>query len=68
MPGTPVGAGHAPGNKFHPLPLVVDSSSASSSSVPGNSLTQAVHYSSGNPRIEETRGLMHLFPEHGLIY
>ncbi|KAK4780150.1 hypothetical protein SAY87_016256 [Trapa incisa] len=55
--------------KFHPLPLttgVVDSSSASSSSVPRNSLTQAVHFSSGSPRIEETRGVMHLFPEHGV--
>ncbi|RRT64321.1 hypothetical protein B296_00038094 [Ensete ventricosum] len=26
-------------------------------------LTQAVPFSSGNPRIEETRGIMHLYPE-----
>ena len=36
-------------------------------SVPGESLlsdmTQTVHFSSGNPRIGETRGVMHLFPD-----
>lgn len=65
----PAGASHSPEDKFHPLPLTiagVDSSSPSSSSVPGNSMTQAVHFSSGNPRIEETRGVMHLFPDHGV--
>ncbi|PKA57547.1 RING-H2 finger protein ATL54 [Apostasia shenzhenica] len=29
----------------------------------GSGLTQAVPFSSGNPRIEETRGIMHLFTE-----
>ncbi|WOK95068.1 BRCA1-associated protein isoform X1 [Canna indica] len=29
----------------------------------GSGLTQAVPFSSGNPRIEETRGIMHLYPE-----
>ncbi|KAK4761050.1 hypothetical protein SAY87_005943 [Trapa incisa] len=65
----PAGAGHAADDKFHPLPLTiggVDSSYPSPSSVPGNSLSQAFHFSSGNPRIEETRGVMHLFPEHGV--
>lgn len=26
-----------------------------------DNLTQAFHFSSGNPRIEETRGVMHLY-------
>ena len=26
-------------------------------------MTQTVHFSSGNPRIGETRGVMHLFPD-----
>ncbi|XP_058111387.1 BRAP2 RING ZnF UBP domain-containing protein 2 isoform X1 [Magnolia sinica] len=28
-----------------------------------SALTQAVHFSSGNPRIEETRGIMHLYSQ-----
>lgn len=36
-----------------------DFSSTSSSSISG--LTQAFHFSSGNPRIEEIRGVVHLF-------
>ncbi|XP_047330716.1 BRAP2 RING ZnF UBP domain-containing protein 2 [Impatiens glandulifera] len=36
-----------------------DSSSATSSASIG--ITQAFHFTSGNPRIEETRGVMHLF-------
>ncbi|KAJ4851528.1 BRAP2 RING ZnF UBP domain-containing protein 2 [Turnera subulata] len=28
---------------------------------------QAYHFSSGNPRIEETRGVMHLFPNNQLV-
>ncbi|OWM69595.1 hypothetical protein CDL15_Pgr014056 [Punica granatum] len=64
-----VGAGPSPEEKFHPPALTisgVDLSSPSSSSVPGSSITQAFHFSSGNPRIEETRGVMHLFPEDGV--
>ncbi|KAG0494012.1 hypothetical protein HPP92_005006 [Vanilla planifolia] len=33
------------------------------SAFPGTGRTQAVPFSSGNPRIEEIRGIMHLFPE-----
>ncbi|XP_050233628.1 BRAP2 RING ZnF UBP domain-containing protein 2 [Mercurialis annua] len=36
-------------------------SSTPSSSSSLSPMTQAVHFSSGNPRIEETRGVMHLF-------
>ncbi|KAH7858342.1 hypothetical protein Vadar_022701 [Vaccinium darrowii] len=41
----------------HPTTMIPGDSTSSSSSNP----TQAFHFSSGNPRIEETRGVMHLY-------
>ncbi|CAN0870675.1 BRAP2 RING ZnF UBP domain-containing protein 2, partial [Linum grandiflorum] len=38
----------------------IETSTSTSSSI---SRTQTFHFSSGNPRIEETRGIMHLFSE-----
>ncbi|XP_031284964.1 BRAP2 RING ZnF UBP domain-containing protein 2 [Pistacia vera] len=42
---------------FRPLPAMISGDSSASN----NSMTQAFAFSSGNPRIEETRGVMHLF-------
>ncbi|KAJ0007690.1 hypothetical protein Pint_30256 [Pistacia integerrima] len=42
---------------FRPSPVMISGDSSASN----NSMTQAFAFSSGNPRIEETRGVMHLF-------
>lgn len=55
--------GASPDDHFRPPTAMMagDSSDRSSSSP---SMTQAFPFSSGNPRIEETRGVMHLFPNN----
>ncbi|CAM8993468.1 unnamed protein product [Rhodiola kirilowii] len=45
------------------LPTAADDESSSSSKISSSSRTQAFAFSSGNPRIEETRGLVHLFTQ-----
>ncbi|KAF8393105.1 hypothetical protein HHK36_021346 [Tetracentron sinense] len=48
----------SPEDVFRPSPAM-NSGDLSESSV--SSVTQSLHFSSGNPRIEETRGIMHLY-------
>ncbi|BFG24770.1 hypothetical protein CerSpe_110440 [Prunus speciosa] len=57
-------AGASPGEVFRSQPAIIsgdpsDSSYSSSSSI--SNITQAFPFSSGNPRIEETRGIMLLY-------
>lgn len=44
-------------DSFRPSPAMISGDLSASN----NSMTQAFAFSSGNPRIEETRGVMHLF-------
>ncbi|CAN1839559.1 BRAP2 RING ZnF UBP domain-containing protein 2 [Linum perenne] len=48
-----------------PVPAAVsgDTTETSTSTSSSTSRTHTFHFSSGNPRIEETRGIMHLFSE-----
>ena len=59
--------GASPDEVIRPPSMVVpgepSESPYSSSSTSLSTLTQAFPFSSGNPRIEETRGIMHLYRE-----
>ncbi|XAR50501.1 hypothetical protein NMG60_11004844 [Bertholletia excelsa] len=59
-------AGASPEDAFRPPPSMVpsdliDSTASASAYASASNLTQAFNFSSGNPRIEETRGVMHLY-------
>ncbi|KAI7982385.1 hypothetical protein LOK49_LG15G00854 [Camellia lanceoleosa] len=50
-------AGAPSANVFRPPTAMIPSATPSSAS----NVSQAFHFSSGNPKIEETRGFMHLY-------
>ncbi|KAJ8774281.1 hypothetical protein K2173_009712 [Erythroxylum novogranatense] len=54
-------AGISPDDHFQSPATMIGGDSCDTSSSSAASRTQAFHFSSGNPRIEETRGVMHLF-------
>ncbi|XP_048234176.1 BRAP2 RING ZnF UBP domain-containing protein 2 isoform X2 [Ricinus communis] len=61
-PSSSAAVASSPGEQFRPSEAMISSSSSSSSL-----MTQAFPFSSGNPRIEETRGVMHLFNNNDAV-
>ncbi|CAK9142015.1 unnamed protein product [Ilex paraguariensis] len=54
-------AGASPEDLFHPSTAMASGDLEEELSSSSSNITQAFPFSSGNPRIEETRGIMHLY-------
>lgn len=56
----------SPEDSFRPSEVMITIDYSNSSTSSSSPMTQSFPFSSGNPRIEETRGVMHLFSSDGI--